>query len=303
MRNLVDVVGLRDMLQTSEEAVPNGDFEMIYDRLAKSPNAAERVQAIEEAVRNYFSSLELPDQPTLYDKLILSLRPKDLIATFNWDPLLVQAYRRNVAARELPGMAFLHGNVGIGICLDHRVEGYVGTLCEQCRRPLTPTRLLYPVATKDYSSDPFIKSEWSRMRSVLEQAYFVTIFGYSAPKSDAAARSLIQDVWEANQRRTLTQIETIDIAQEPDIRGNWQEFLDGLHYAIFPTLDHSWLMRHPRRSCETLAAATLMNSPWPDRPMPIVKLLDELKSWIEPLLQEERDYRNNNVPFQVPRPM
>jgi hypothetical protein len=35
--------------------------------------------------------MEIPDHVTLYDELLLTLRSKDLIATFNWDPLLLQA--------------------------------------------------------------------------------------------------------------------------------------------------------------------------------------------------------------------
>jgi hypothetical protein len=33
--------------------------------------------------------LELPDHPTVYDHLLLSLRKKDAIFTFNWDPFLL----------------------------------------------------------------------------------------------------------------------------------------------------------------------------------------------------------------------
>ncbi|MHA1748548.1 MAG: hypothetical protein ACTSXN_02865 [Promethearchaeota archaeon] len=37
----------------------------------------------------------MTESPTIYDYLILSLRKKDVIATFNWDPLLVQAAWKN----------------------------------------------------------------------------------------------------------------------------------------------------------------------------------------------------------------
>ena len=41
---------------------------------------------------DYFSSLALPEHPSIYDYLVLGLRPKDVIATFNWDPFLMLAH-------------------------------------------------------------------------------------------------------------------------------------------------------------------------------------------------------------------
>ena len=46
------------------------------------------MREIETRVDEYFADLELPGHPTIYDRLVLSLREKDLIATFNWDPFL-----------------------------------------------------------------------------------------------------------------------------------------------------------------------------------------------------------------------
>jgi hypothetical protein len=45
-------------------------------------------------VREYFAQLELPVEPTIYDALLLSLRDKDAVFTFNWDPFLFQAHLR-----------------------------------------------------------------------------------------------------------------------------------------------------------------------------------------------------------------
>lgn len=60
------------------------------------------------------SSYELPDSPTIYDFLVLSLTEKDLIVTFNWDPLLVQAICRvQRYTSNIPQVAFLHGNVAV----------------------------------------------------------------------------------------------------------------------------------------------------------------------------------------------
>lgn len=46
--------------------------------------------------------IQIPERPTIYDQLLLNLRPKDLIATFNWDPLISQAYKRNKDEFDLP---------------------------------------------------------------------------------------------------------------------------------------------------------------------------------------------------------
>ena len=48
----------------------------------------------------------IPDDVTLYDYLVLSLTDKDAIISFNWDPFLVQAYRRNIDVGNLPQLIF-----------------------------------------------------------------------------------------------------------------------------------------------------------------------------------------------------
>ena len=90
MWNIVDVVGLSDLLMTpvllstemtSRRSLPD----LVADEYT------ELVATIDADVFDYFASLDLPEKPTLYDHLVRSLRNKDIIATFNWDPFLVQA--------------------------------------------------------------------------------------------------------------------------------------------------------------------------------------------------------------------
>lgn len=65
---------------------------------------------LENRIYDYFNKFEIPDEPTIYDFLILSLTNKDLIATFNWDPLLTQAYQRcSNITRNLPELVFYMG--------------------------------------------------------------------------------------------------------------------------------------------------------------------------------------------------
>ena len=95
MADLIDTVGLRPLIQ-EVGFVPNaGNFGAFYDDLARSEKHSGLIAEIENKVREYFTRLQLPDTATVYDYLLLSLQPKDLIATFNWDPLLAQACRRH----------------------------------------------------------------------------------------------------------------------------------------------------------------------------------------------------------------
>ena len=64
------------------------------ERGRKESNCKEVKVELEATIREYMSSFELPNKATIYDFLVLSLTSKDLIATFNWDPFLVQALSR-----------------------------------------------------------------------------------------------------------------------------------------------------------------------------------------------------------------
>lgn len=74
----------------------------------------------------------MPDTPTLCDYLLLSLRNKDYIATFNWDPFLAKAFMRNRGTASLPRILFLHGNVQIGVCTTLRQKGFIEDKCDHC---------------------------------------------------------------------------------------------------------------------------------------------------------------------------
>lgn len=122
MRNLVEIVELGPVLNEFGIKYEINDFESFYNDLATTGKNSSLLRKIEQAIGGYFSRLALPDAATLYDYLLLCLREKDLIVTFNWDPFLPQAYRRNAHLRKLPQIVFLHGNVEIGACHDHEVK-------------------------------------------------------------------------------------------------------------------------------------------------------------------------------------
>lgn len=277
------------------------DFESIYDELATSGRCPLLKAEIEAKVRSYFESLVLPETPTLYDYLLLALRENDLIASFNWDPLLPRTFMRNRAISRLPNVAFLHGNVEIGMCIKDRVKGFRGDVCKKCGQPLDPTALLYPVRNKDYSANLFIANEWGLLKQFLSEAYMVTIFGYSAPATDTAAVELMSKSWSGNPTFELGQVSIVDIKSEAELEKTWRPFFCRSHYGLHEKLWTTWLLRHPRRSGEALAMATLQNAPWRDNLLPQFKSLQELHAWIEPLVAEEKEGRFSGKPCPKPQ--
>ena len=258
-------------------------------------------QRLEHQIYSYFAGIQIPERVTIYDELILSLRRKDLIATFNWDPLLVQAYRRNAHLRELHQIAFLHGNVAIGACLKHSEKGYAGSRCTNCGHTYQPAPLLYPVTSKRYRDEPFIAKEWSLLEAKLRNAFMITIFDYSAPASDVDARAIMQMAWECNETRHLSQIEIVDIRPSREIYRNWKDFITRDHYDTSRRISATWQYQYPRRSCDSLGAAILLLQPWSPKPLPRYRKLQHLQAWCEPLAAEEFRYYEEGgslIPFQ-----
>lgn len=94
MNGLIEKLHLENILHGIILNTKSSNLEDIYSELCSRPECEEALNQMERALYNYFSRLELPDSPTIYDYLVLSLTDKDVIATFNWDPLLLQAYVR-----------------------------------------------------------------------------------------------------------------------------------------------------------------------------------------------------------------
>ena len=263
------------------------NFEDAYAELALAEKASLR-DAVERAVFDYFASLELPDSPTLYDHLVLSLRPKDVIASFNWDPFLIQAVMRNGHVGGYPRLVFLHGNVLPGYCEGDHLHGRRGARCSRCGEELRPVRLLYPIREKDYETDRAVSSVWDAVKVAFAKAFMVTIFGYSAPQSDRGAVELLRGAWGGAQERSLEQFEIIDIKNEEPLVESWKEFIHTHHYEIHTDFYDSWIANHPRRTGEAywnqyMEAAFIDNNPVA-RP----NTLQELWRWFGPLIAAER---------------
>ena len=225
MDDFVDVLGLNDLLSQAAIEFENVNFEKIYDQLHQNGAHREIREKLEKVIHNYFSRLEIVDEPTIYDHLLLSLREKDVVATFNWDPCLLQAYCRNAQKFKLPRLLFLHGNVGVGYCEIDRASGINGNKCSKCGRVFTPTKLLYPVAEKNYHLNGFISSQWEELELYLKSAFMITIFGYGAPQSDVSAIDLMKSAWGNVNQREMEQTEIIDRRSEDDLCNTWEPFI------------------------------------------------------------------------------
>lgn len=253
MNNIIQILGMEDIVSGLPKELTDllADFEKFYSKLVLRSEFIREQQLIERKIYQYFSELELPQQPTIYDYLILSLRPKDVIATFNWDPFLYQAYVRNSKFTKTPGILFLHGTVALGYDKVDKRTGPAGYYSKATKRLFEPTKLLYPVEQKDYNSDEFINGQWEMIAEEMRIAQRVTIFGYRAPESDVEAISLLQKGWGTPEKRAMEEFELIDIRAEDEVKKSWNSFIHSHHYSYSTNFFDSSIARHPRRSVES----------------------------------------------------
>jgi len=262
MNELIDAVGLRPMLEEQNISFDSPDFEAVYGDLAAAPANAGLIERIDQRVFEYFASLELPEQPTVYDHLLVSLRPKDYIITFNWDPLICQAIARIRWRAGAPKVLCLHGNVALAYCFCYNpfAIGCRGDRCPQCGGDLGPSSLLFP-SLKDYESEP-VRSLWAAARQKLRDAALFTVFGYSAPVSDAAAIDLVRSAWDNAAKRVIADTDVIDIkAMNPDSRkqleSQWEPFIHNQYANFMADFWTSRIARSPRRTVEAMIASQL----------------------------------------------
>ncbi len=288
MDDLVDIVGLQSILeQTGLEDAQEKNFELIYGQLTSEPTYAHKVKEIERCIDSYFSALSLPNEATLYDRLLVSLRPRDAVFTFNWDPFLFDAYQRNRSVISLPEIFFLHGNVRIGACLDHDEWGARKDRCPQCLQQLADVPLLYPIGQKDYSANPYIQRNWHAAEILFRDAFTLTIFGYGAPASDEDAMELLRTAWTGRSDRKLEHIEIIDIADQSFLYDHWSPFAPTHHYTFTRTFEQSRIARWPRRSCESLMYPMTQGVPCEDFPLPTTDSLAALQAFAVEIARHE----------------
>jgi len=91
MNDFVKILGLENFLDDNSIDFPNQNIEEIYSNLyTENPNSFV-IEELNDRIINYFSSLKIPDEVTLYDELLLSLQKKDAIFSFNWDPIITSS--------------------------------------------------------------------------------------------------------------------------------------------------------------------------------------------------------------------
>ena len=293
MNDLPQIIDMSDILSQLPCELLCNNFEELYGNIYEWNSNSKYLCEINDRIYEYFSSLELPQEPTIYDYLIMSLRDKDVIATFNWDPFLFQAWWRNYLHGSSPDLIFLHGSVAIGYNEQTGGVGWAGSIGKRNPVYYSPTNLMYPVKHKNYIEDSFIKREWERFETYLQNAKRVTVFGYSAPKSDVEAISAMQKAWGTPQQRNLEQFELIDIREESEVRESWNGFIHTHHYDYCTDFFHSSLALYPRRSFEAYMCQCFPMTPEEGFveavPIPeeVIHTFDELWEWYDPLIRAE----------------
>ena len=297
MHGFVKNLGLDSILASVELSTKSDNIEDIYSELYERGDECKDVrEQLEDAIFEYFSKLQLPDEITIYDKIVLALTSKDIIATFNWDPLLIQAYNRARRITDnLPKLTFLHGNVAVGYC---DKCGHFGALqrikCDNCGNIYKRSPLLYPVKHKDYNSNQFIKQEWINLEHHLCRAKMVTIFGYSAPKTDVEAALMLKEAFE--KYLPAQRFNHIDIIERPNfehdnLSNTWREFINdsNCYYEIHESLYDSYLANSPRRTVECLYKRN-MTGWWGESKIKFDKddNWSNLCEYLMPLLSEEK---------------
>ncbi|MCO5279333.1 MAG: hypothetical protein M9911_15220 [Saprospiraceae bacterium] len=301
MDNFIDLVGLTDIIQNLPKHLVAQNFEELYSKLHKENPKSDEILEIERRVYDYFNDMQLPNEPTIYDHLVLSLRPKDLIATFNWDPFLYQAFVRNGNIADMPYLCFLHGTVALGYSKEDKRSGPAGWYSKATKNYFEPTRLLYPVDQKNYNQDEFISKEWDRLKYWLnsDSTKRVTIFGYGAPKSDLEAVRLLNEAWGTRDKRNMEQFEIIDIREEETVRQNWNNFIHSHHYDYSRDYFKSSLAHNPRRTSESYFQHYMPMTPSEafseSNPVPSdFMTLEELWEWHKPLIEAEKEWKEKN---------
>lgn len=289
MSDLVETLDLAPVLEAHSIRWTGGNFEELYARLTVEMSSNNGLtNEIETRLQAYFAQLRLPEAPTLYDHLVLSLRSKDVIATFNWDPFLFDACARNAHRAGYPRTFFLHGNVRVGFCADDRTAGPLTLRCPKCHHLFRASRLVCQVTTKNYTTDPYIGAQWNNLKHALQNAYMLTIFGYSAPQSDAEAVALMREAWGTPETRNLEEIEVIDLKDRDQLRKTWSPFIHTHHYRTYDSWYHSWTAEYPRRTCEAMWSTLMENNPHQPARLPTDADFAQLWAWVDLLLKMER---------------
>jgi hypothetical protein len=163
----------------------------------------------------------------------------------------MQAYLRNAkSGLSLPRLVFLHGNIQVGYCDNDKVMGLAGSRCRHCGGFYQRAPLLYPIKRKDYAQNTFIASEWKTLEWGFQNAFMITVFGYSAPKTDEEAKNAMLQAWGGGNKRSMEQTSFITMQSDTEVADSWKGFIHSHHYEVQNDFYESWIANHPRRTGE-----------------------------------------------------
>ena len=127
--------------------------------------------------------------------------------------------------------------------------------------------LLYPVKDKDYRNQEFVNSQWRTFENYVSNAALITIYGYSAPKSDAAAIDILKKAFA--RLGTPRYLDTIEIIEHPkfdtrNISDAWMDISSMAHdhLEFHRSVFDSYMFRNPRRSLEFIHKQKIATSWW-----------------------------------------
>ncbi len=256
MNKFMEKTGLIEKFSdVREEINAEPNLEDLFSKWSENPSRKTHRENLEKEIRGYLTNLESTGM-NLYVKLLLSLTDRDVIATFNWDPLLAQIYRKLSCeiTEDLPHLLFLHGNVAMGYCPHCRRTGYLHDKCGGCDNDFAEMSLLYPVKNKNYNENIYyIRSAWEDLGKALAKASVITFFGYSAPVSDTAAQNMMNEAFRQDPLRNIVEFQLINTADETELRNSYGDFnIKPNHMSIVSSFYDSYIARYPRRSADNL---------------------------------------------------
>ena len=309
MKDFIERLNLSKIFKKHRHVPTSENIEEVYAEIdSQNKNGMHDllIDEIQHEIWSHFMSYNLPEnEVTIYDKLICSLDPNSTIFSFNWDPLLIQAFRRNagILTRGTPDLIFLHGNVGSCYCEKCRIvlfnsKDLLSTekqFCRKCRSGVKKHDLLYPVENKDYDKTLLLKSNWKDFDRFFSIAQIVTIFGYSAPPTDARAKEVITNAFRV-QTLVPRDFNIIDTENEKILKDRWSHLVpDNYQYGkIFQYFDdpRNPIISLPRMFNKFFLGGYIMCEPYPGQEILTSSKVQALKNKHErtKLLEDYHEY-------------
>ena len=144
MDGFLKKLGIEETIKNLNLGTKSENLEDIYSELFEKDEYTDIRNKLDEEIRKYFSKFEIPDEPIIYDFLILSLREKDLIASFP-NAIYLGTFSK---AYALGGM-----RVGYGIAQPEIINAFY-----KLRAPFNITTLTLAAAIEALKDEEFVTS-------------------------------------------------------------------------------------------------------------------------------------------------